>query len=128
MNAESRTHLTDLQTVAIPVSDQERALDLYLGTLGFEKRRDTPFGPVRWIEVAPPGAATTIALVPPGGGQRPGVDTCIRLTTEDANADHSHLVAGGVHADRELMRFDPAPPMFGFRDPDGNRLVIAQRA
>jgi catechol 2,3-dioxygenase-like lactoylglutathione lyase family enzyme len=59
------TVITRVGTVLIPVSDQDRALEFYVGTLGFEVLVDGPFGDGgRWIEVAPPGAATSIALVP----------------------------------------------------------------
>src|ERR1039457_3859383 len=58
------TRITRIGTVIVPVSDQERALSFYVETLGFEKRLDAPFGQGgRWIEVAPAGAATTIALL-----------------------------------------------------------------
>ena len=124
----SRTRITDVRTVGVPVTDQDRALEFYLGKLGFEKRLDVPFGAGgRWIEVAPPGSATTIALVPTREGVPTGVETGIRLTTEDAEADHADLRAAGVDADRELMRMGGVPPMFTFRDIDGNRLVIVER-
>ena len=52
-----------------PVTDQDRALEFYVDTLGFEKRGDDAFGNGdRWVEVAPPDAATTIAIVPPREG------------------------------------------------------------
>ncbi|HET7026601.1 MAG TPA: VOC family protein [Candidatus Limnocylindrales bacterium] len=119
--------ITGLATVAVPVADQERALAFYVDVLGFEKRRDVPFGPgSRWIEVAPPGATTTISL-PPRGDVAPGVDTGIRLTTRDAEADHAALRARGVDVDSEILRFGPGvPPMFTLRDPDGNRLYVVQ--
>jgi catechol 2,3-dioxygenase-like lactoylglutathione lyase family enzyme len=116
-----------VRTVAIPVADQDRALDFYVGTLGFEKRMDAAFGPgMRWIEVAPSGAATTIALAAARPGQLPGVDTGIRLATGDAAADHADLLARGVDADPELLSMGGPPPMFTFRDVDGNRLVIVE--
>ena len=59
----TRTHITGVRTVGIPVADQERALAFYVGTLGLEKRLDVPFGKGRWLEVAPGGAATSVALV-----------------------------------------------------------------
>ncbi|HEX4661183.1 MAG TPA: VOC family protein, partial [Streptosporangiaceae bacterium] len=66
MTDETRTRITQLRTVGVPVTDQSRALAFYSGTLGLEKRLDAPFGDGRrWIEVAPPGATTTIALVAP---------------------------------------------------------------
>ena len=66
MNEETNTPITDVRTVGVPVTDQDRALGFYVDKLGFEKRLDAPveqFGG-RWIEVAPRGATTTIALVP----------------------------------------------------------------
>jgi len=120
--SETGSHITKVETVGLPVTDQDRALEFYLGKLGFEKRRDVPFGPGgRWIEVAPPGAVTTIALVPAG------MPVGVRLTSGDAGSDHASLRAQGVDADPEIMRMGgAAPPMFSFRDPDGNSLLIIQ--
>ncbi|MFI6518245.1 VOC family protein [Spirillospora sp. NPDC050679] len=113
--------ITGVAIVGVPVTDQERAVDFYVGTLGFEKRRDLPFGDARWIEVAPPGAETAIALVPAG------VPTGIRLTTEDADAAHAHYKERGADTDPEVMRMGGAvPPMFTLRDPDGNELILVQ--
>jgi catechol 2,3-dioxygenase-like lactoylglutathione lyase family enzyme len=128
ISSSDHTKITDIHTVGVPVSDQSRSLDFYLGSLGFEKRLDIPFGQVRWLEVAPRGARTSIALVPATPGSPVGVDTGIRLSTRDAEADHAALLADGVDADAEVMRMgDAVPPMFTFRDPDGNRLVIVQQ-
>ncbi len=120
--SETGSHITKVEAVGLPVTDQDRALEFYLGKLGFEKRRDVPFGPGgRWIEVAPPGAVTTIALVPAG------MPAGVRLTTGDAEGDHASLRAQGVDTDPEIMRMGgAAPPMFSFRDPDGNSLLIIQ--
>jgi catechol 2,3-dioxygenase-like lactoylglutathione lyase family enzyme len=123
------THIKQLATVAIPVSDQDRAVAFYVEKLGFEKRLDAPLREgQRWIEVAPAGAQTTIALPPPGGSVAPGVDTGIRLTTLDAEADHALLRGEGVDVDAEILRWGGGvPPMFTLRDPDGNRLVVVQQ-
>ena len=72
-------HIPGVGTVYLAVSDQDRALAFYRDKLGFEVRTDTEFGEgFRWIEVAPAGAYTVIALVPPmreedpqPGGQAP---------------------------------------------------------
>ena len=116
------TRITGVGTVGVPVTDQDRALEFYLGKLGFEKRRDLPVGDGRWIEVAPPGSATTIALVPAG------IPAGIRLTTRDVNTDHADLQARGVEVDPEVMRIPEAPPMFTLRDPDGNSLILVEGA
>jgi catechol 2,3-dioxygenase-like lactoylglutathione lyase family enzyme len=36
----STARITEVGTVFVPVSDQDRALEFYVGTLGFEKRVD----------------------------------------------------------------------------------------
>ena len=114
------TRIVGVGTIGVPVTDQDRALEFYVGRLGFEKRRDLPFGEARWIEVAPPGSATTIALVPAG------IPTGIRLMTEDADTDHADLRSRGVDTDPEVMRLPEAPPMFALRDPDGNSLILVE--
>ena len=126
MNEASAPRIVDVRTVGIPVADQDRALEFYVEKLGFAKRLDVPFGDgKRWIEVAPPRATTTIALVPSHEGVPAGVETGIRFTTQDADADNADLRARGVDAD-EVLRWPGAPPMFAFRDQDGNGLEIVE--
>jgi catechol 2,3-dioxygenase-like lactoylglutathione lyase family enzyme len=125
MTQNTQTRIRDVRTVAIPVTDQNRALSFFVDSLGFEKRLDVPFGGgQRWIEVAPPGSQTSIAL-PPAGGTTPPVDTGIRLSTASADDDHAVLKKRGVDVDAEVLRFgEGVPPMFSFRDPDGNTLYV----
>jgi catechol 2,3-dioxygenase-like lactoylglutathione lyase family enzyme len=129
MTEKTGTRITQVHTVGIPVSDQDRGLAFYTGKLGFEVRMDADFGPgQRWIEVAPPGAATSLALVPASEQAPSGVDTGIRFATGDAAADHADLLAQGVDVDPKVLRWPGVPPMFVLRDPDGNRLVVVERA
>jgi catechol 2,3-dioxygenase-like lactoylglutathione lyase family enzyme len=126
MSDESAPRIVDVRTVGVPVTDQDRALEFYVEKLGFAKQLDVPFGDgKRWIEVAPPGATTTIALVPSHEGVPAGVETGIRFTTQDADAEQVDLRARGVDAD-EVLRWPGAPPMFAFRDQDGNGLEIVE--
>jgi catechol 2,3-dioxygenase-like lactoylglutathione lyase family enzyme len=123
------TRITKLGVVCVPVSDQERALDFYVGTLGFEKRADVPFGNgYRWIEVAPAGADTTIAIAPPPPGTPAGdMQTGIGLQTHDIDALHAELKAAGVDIDDEISRMGgPVPPLVWLRDPDNNTLMIVE--
>ena len=68
----SKLNISKVGRVCVTVADTDRALDFYVGTLGFEKVVDEPMGPdMRWVEVAVSGAETTIALAPPPPGKRP---------------------------------------------------------
>jgi lactoylglutathione lyase len=120
------TTITDVRTIAVDVSDQDRALAFFTDKLGFEMRLDAPISPTtRWIEVAPPGATTSIALNATEGAQDVGTDTGIRFTVPDATAEHAALEDRGV-AVGDLLRWDDVPPMFAFDDPDGNRFYIVE--
>jgi len=123
--SERTSRITRIGTVILPVGDQDEALEFYVRTLGFEKRLDGEFAPgQRWIEVAPPGAETTIALVPQGTSA--GIE--VSFATDDAEADHAAMLAASVDADAELIRMgEGVPPMFTFRDPDGNRFRMVER-
>jgi catechol 2,3-dioxygenase-like lactoylglutathione lyase family enzyme len=118
--------ITHIGTVLVPVADQDAALAFW-HELGFETRIDGPFGDGgRWVEVAPPGSQTSIALVPRGEG--PAAATEVSFATTNAEADHAALLRRGVDADPELIRMgDYVPPMFTFRDPDGNRFRVVER-
>jgi catechol 2,3-dioxygenase-like lactoylglutathione lyase family enzyme len=127
----TKTRINKVGTVVVPVTDQDRAIEFYTETLGFEKRSDVPFGEgYRWVEVAPGGTATTIAIVPPPPGKPTGsVETGIGLETDDIDAVHADLKARGVDVDPEVSRMgDPVPPLFWFRDPDGNTLMVVENS
>jgi hypothetical protein len=71
------TTISNIGVVMFAVTDQDAALAFYTKKLGFEVRGDTRFGEnaeMRWLEVAPPGSRTRLALNPPMGGQ-PGGST-----------------------------------------------------
>ena len=118
--------ITNISLITLYVTDQDKARDFYVEKLGFEKRMDVPYGEgQRWLEVAPPGAATSVAIVPPREGDPTGIDTHTAFTTEDIDADHADLRARGVDVDEEIMRMgDPVPPMFFVRDQDSNQFLI----
>jgi catechol 2,3-dioxygenase-like lactoylglutathione lyase family enzyme len=127
---QTATNITQVATVMVPVTDQDRALEFYIGKLGFEKRTDIAFGDSeRWVEVAPAGSATSLALVLPREGQPTGIETRVAFASKDIDADHSDLGARGVDVDEQVMRMgDPVPPMFFFRDQDENNLLIVEQA
>jgi catechol 2,3-dioxygenase-like lactoylglutathione lyase family enzyme len=118
----TKMHITRIGTVLVPVSDQDQALRFFTETLGFETRIDGEFGKGdRWIEVAPPGAETTIALVDSQANE-------VSFATDDADAAHAQLRARGVDVDAEVLRLgEGVPAMFTFRDRDGNRYRVVER-
>jgi catechol 2,3-dioxygenase-like lactoylglutathione lyase family enzyme len=127
--SSTKTRVNKVATVIIPIAEQDSAIEFYTEKLGLEKRVDTPFGDkYRWVEVAPAGQETTIALAPPPpGGSTGNRETGISLQTDDIEAYHAELKANGVDVDDEVSRMgDPVPPMFWLRDPEGNTLLVVQ--
>ena len=121
-------HIDKLGRVMVPVADQDAALTWYRDKLGFEVVVDIPFGEGdRWIEIAPKGGGTTVALTRGMGPFQPGITTGIGFETEDARALHDELKGKGVDVDEQLMGGDGTVPLlFGFRDGDGNNVMVAQ--
>jgi catechol 2,3-dioxygenase-like lactoylglutathione lyase family enzyme len=128
MTTTSKTGLRSVTLVCVTTLEQDKAIEFY-ESLGFEKRVDEPFGgQYRWVEVAPAGAETVIAIAPPGpGGETGGRETGISLQTDDIDAIHADLKAAGADVDEEVSRMgDPVPPLLWFRDPDKNSLMIVE--
>ena len=125
-----KAQVKKVATVIIPTADQDKALDFYVGKLGFEKRTAIPFGgQFRWIEVGLPNQDTTIALAPPpmdGNTQVGNRETGISLQTDDIDGYHAQLRDAGVDVDDVQRMGDPVPPMFWFHDPEGNTLMVVQ--
>ena len=69
--------------------------------------------------------AVCLALVPAHDGVPAGVETGVHLTAADAGAAHAALRARGVDVD-DVLRWPGVPPMFAFRDQDGNGLEIVE--
>lgn len=120
------TTITNVRTIGVPVSDQDAALTFFVDRLGFAVQMDAELQPgFRWVEVAAPGSPVSVALVAASDAHPSGVDTGIRFTTPDAEAEHAAMTAAGVDVD-ELLRWPGVPPMFDFRDPDGNTYYVSQ--
>ena len=123
----TKTRVSKIATVVVPVADVDQAIAFYTEKLGFEKRVDVPFGgSYRWVEVGLSDTETTIALAPPPEGKPTGNrETGISLFAEDIDGYHAELTAAGVDVDAEISRMgDPVPPLFWLRDPEGNTLMV----
>lgn len=123
----TKTHITGIRTVSVQVDDQDAALAFYVDILGFTKLRDNPTpGGGRWIELAPGDQSVIVTLEPAAPGVSRG-PIGIRFSTNNAEAAHAALREAGVDTD-EILRWPGVPPMFAFRDPDGNAFSITELA
>ena len=124
----AKLNVTQVGRVCVTVADTDRAIDFYVGTLGFEKVRRLADGRrVRWVEVAVAGTPTTIALAPPPQGRGRRLADRHLPRHVDVDADHAALKAAGADVDDEVVALGgPVPPMFWLRDPDGNSLIVVQ--
>jgi catechol 2,3-dioxygenase-like lactoylglutathione lyase family enzyme len=139
MNGSPSIGIDLVQLVTIPTTDQARSLAFY-ESLGFEVRANFPWSDGhQWIEVYPPGTSTGLALIP-AGPDPVGIRTGIILNTRDIDAVHARMMQLGIDVDAGIARIgspvmarigaveqaEPQPPMFWFRDPDGNQLLLVQ--
>ena len=128
---QTSTTISDIQVAMFTIADQDAAIDYYTQTLGWELRADIPFGDeggARWVEVAPPGSVTRLALNPPMGEWGPG-GSSIGVATADVDAERSRLQAiGGATVGDVIGGEGPVPRMFSVEDPDGNNIWVVQAA
>ena len=125
LNCMTTTAFTSIRTVAVPVTDQDRATAA-LERLGFTVSMDAELQPgFRWIELALPGGEASLALVTTGPELPTGIDTGIRLVTDDARAAHDTVGAVGFQAG-DLLDWPGVPLMFSFSDLDGNRFYVSE--
>jgi catechol 2,3-dioxygenase-like lactoylglutathione lyase family enzyme len=117
--------LTNLEVISVPVSDQERARDFYVGKLGFTAQADAQFGEsMRWVMLRPPGSGTSITLVTwfdsmPAGSLKGSVLGC-----DDLEKTLGDLSARGVTFNEEEIQEAPWGRWKTFDDPDGNSWVL----
>jgi catechol 2,3-dioxygenase-like lactoylglutathione lyase family enzyme len=122
-------HVTQISSVFLTVTDQDRAIAFYRDTLGFELRVDQEFGSgFRWVEVAPPGAQSVIALATPDAerGNQPGGEAPFSLDTSNLDAAMADLSTRGVEFGDVMGDGDSVPRMARFTDPDGNRMLLIE--
>ncbi|WP_422735826.1 glyoxalase superfamily protein [Micromonospora sp. WMMD729] len=118
--------VTHVQLLSVPVADQDRACDFYVDVLGFDLVWDNPMGPDggRWVQVAPPGAATALTLVTWFPTMPPGSLKGLVLETDDLDADVARLRGRGVDFADGGIQSAPWGRYATFDDPDGNGIVL----
>ena len=120
--------ITGVQLLSLPVRDQDRAKAFYVDVLGFELVADESMGPgMRWVQVRPSGAATSITLVTWFASMVPGSTKGTVLETDDLDGDVVRLRGLGVGIPGEVEAA-PWGRSVTFDDPDGNGLVLQETA
>ena len=131
--------ITYIHNTTILVSDQERALDLYVNTLGWEQRIDAMMGDgYRFLTVAPVGGQAELALGPadvlggtPGvgihGGRGMEGASGISFAVEDVDGTYQALVERGVRFSGPPEQMPWGDKVTWLLDPDGNRFFIVGR-
>ncbi len=111
--------------MSAPVLDEERAASFYADTLGFGILHDSPMGhDRRWLQMAPPGAETSITLVTWFDAMPAGCLRGLVLDTEEIEATRDEHKLRGL----EITEIKDAPwgRSATFSDPDGNGWVLQQ--
>jgi catechol 2,3-dioxygenase-like lactoylglutathione lyase family enzyme len=134
--------LTTINISHVFVTDQDEALDFYVGKLGLEVSGDIDLGAMRWLTVRVPGQPGRDVLLERAGP--PSIDEAtagqvreliakgasgfaVGFTTDDCQATFERLQDAGVEITQEpVVHFYGTD--IGVRDPFGNHIRIVQLA
>ncbi|HZX97281.1 MAG TPA: VOC family protein [Myxococcales bacterium] len=130
-----------LSHVTVYVTDQDRAKDFYVGTLGFEVRTDATMGPFRWLTVGPkgqPDLELILMKIAPGPMMDEAAANQLRALVEKGGLGCGVLETADVRRDyeelsRKGVRFSGPPEErpYGIetvlRDDSGNWFSLCQR-
>jgi catechol 2,3-dioxygenase-like lactoylglutathione lyase family enzyme len=114
--------------VTVFVSDQDKALDFYTNTFGFQKHADYngPEGRFLTIALKGQGFEVLLWLGTPGQAKTTSGVGSLFIESDDLRRDFAELKARGV----EFLEPEPETYPFGLRvtvlDPDGNPVALRQ--
>lgn len=134
--------LTGIHISHVFVTDQDEALDFYVGKLGLEVKDDVDLGFMRWLTVRVPGQDGRAILLEKAGP--PSMDEAaaaqvreliakgasgfaVGFTTDDCQKTYETLRDKGVEFTQEPVEQSYGTDV-GIRDPFGNHIRIAQLA
>jgi len=133
---QNGTHIGQVATIVVPVTDQDAALAFYTATLGMHKVNDFtyPTGE-RWLEVSPAEGSSNLCLVVSRPERPAGIETGVVLFSADVLADLASFRAQGLDVDEHLLAegevvwwsgapLAGVPTQFRLLDPDGNSFLI----
>lgn len=113
-----------IETISIPVADQEKAKEFYVQKLGFSVLFEavTPQG--HWIQLGIPKDNTSITLVNGPHHAAPGTVKGTIIGTDNIAKDVEVLRSKGVKM-QDVQNF-PHGKITTFADPDGNQWVLRE--
>ena len=121
--------LINFEVVSVPVTDQDRAKQFYVGKLGFTEVMDNQFGEgMRWVMLRPPGSRTNITLTTWFDTMPPGSLKGSVLTCDDLEETLSELEGRGVTFAENEIQEAPWGRWKVCEDPDGNSWIIQQNS
>jgi predicted enzyme related to lactoylglutathione lyase len=113
--------------VAINVRNIDAAIAFYGDKLGFKKTTDATMGPMRWVELTPPGNTTRVTLIGEGNPafepERIGAKIAATFEVNDMPATCAALKERGVTFDVEPKQ-EPWGWWAEILDQDGNTLGL----
>ncbi|WP_106209779.1 VOC family protein [Kineococcus rhizosphaerae] len=132
--------MVTVSNVLLTVHDHDEALEFYRDLLGFAVTQDVSYEGMRWVTVTPPGADVHIVLETPQSWPdaspadreaaadllAKGLMSRLVFTTDDVDALHDRLSAGGAEITSEPVDQQYGVRDFGVRDPSGNQLRFNQ--
>ena len=111
--------------VSVPVSDQQQSKQFYQQVLGFELIREEAMGPgMSWIQLAPKGCNTTIALVTWFEHMQPGGLQGVMLNVTQIDDEYKRLTGLGLALSE--VKQEPWGRYSTFVDPDGNGWILRE--
>jgi catechol 2,3-dioxygenase-like lactoylglutathione lyase family enzyme len=122
--------ITRVHSATVIDSDQDKALDFYVNTLGWQNVIDLPMGDgIRFITVTPAAGGTEISLGHHSWlGRGPGGETGISLLSDDVRGDYAALSAKGVRFKGEPETMPWGDTAVWFYDLDGNEFFLNEEA
>jgi catechol 2,3-dioxygenase-like lactoylglutathione lyase family enzyme len=133
---QSGTHIGQVATIVVPVTDQDAALTFYVEVLGMQKVNDFRYATgERWLEVSPAKGSSNLCLVASRPERPAGIETGVVFVSADVLADLAALRGQGLDVDEEPLPegevvwwsgapLAGVPTQFRLRDPDGNSFLI----
>ena len=116
-----------IKFASVPVYSQDRALDFYVGKLGFQLPNAGPVGePMHWVELTLPSAQTRLLFVN-RPDEIPSPTPSLVIIADDVRATYSDLLSKGVKFSQgpAEAHWEPGSTFALFNDTEGNLIVLA---